>query len=135
MDISPSIAFSGPICNHVWTMHKVEKWRLQELALILRRLMELLKQGDNQEWAGVFDHYTQEVHGILLTRNYDSDTLNRLIQNIQNCFSGMSSFKNLVLRHDNTSQMSKLNKDFYEEKVLLIKALVDFEKRLQVYIN
>jgi hypothetical protein len=116
-------------------MHKVEKWRLEEMALILRRLMELLKQGGNQEWASVFDHYTQEVHGILLTRNYDGDTLSRLIQNIQNCFSGMSSFKNLVLRHDNTTQMSRLNQEFYEEKVRLIEALVDFEKRLQVYIN
>jgi hypothetical protein len=116
-------------------MQKVEKWRLQELALILRRLTGLLKQGDNREWSSVFEHYRQEVHGILLTRNYDRDTLNRLVQNIQNCFSGMSSFKNLVLHHDNSTQMSKLNQEFYEEKVQLIEALLDFEKRLQIYIN
>jgi len=116
-------------------MYKVEKWRLQELALILRRLTELLKKGDNQEWASVFDHYYQEIHGILLTRNYDRDTINRLVQNIQNCFSGMSSFKNLILRHDNNSEMSRLNQEFYEEKVRLIEALMDFEKRLQVYVN
>lgn len=115
--------------------HQVEKWRLQELALILRRMMDLLKKGDNQEWASVFDHYIQEVHGILLTRDFQRDTLTRLIQNIQNCFSGMSSFKNLVLRHDNTTQMSRLNQEFYEEKLHLIEALLDFEKRMQVYIN
>jgi len=116
-------------------MHKVEKWRLQELALILSRLTDLLKLGDNQEWASVFDHYHQEIQAILLTRNYDRETINRHIQNIQNCFSGMSSFKNLILRHDNTSEMSRLNQEFYEEKVRLIEALMDFEKRLQVYVN
>lgn len=116
-------------------MHKVEKWRLQELGLILKRLTDLLKQGDNQEWAAVFDHYYQELNFILISRNYDSEALNRLILNIQNCFSGLSSFKNLVLRHDNSTQMSRLNQEFYEEKVHLIEALVDFEKRLQVYIN
>ena len=114
-------------------MQKVERWRLQELALILKKMAELLKKGENNEWANVFAHFLVETQDTLTRQTQDVEVLKRLVYNIKNCFSGMSSFKNLVLRHDNSVEMSRLNQAFLDEKLQLLEALRELEKGMAEY--
>jgi hypothetical protein len=116
-------------------MQKIEKWRLEELALVLHDLSELLRKGDNCEWANVFFHFHDESQKIISKKEFDLHLLKRLIQNIKNCFAGVSSLRNLVLWHMNSRENSKVNQDFKHSRARLLKILDDIEQRTIEYIN
>ncbi|MFP4082342.1 MAG: hypothetical protein ACLFVG_06235 [Candidatus Aminicenantes bacterium] len=114
---------------------KIEKWRIKELASVLHNLSELLRKGDNSEWANVFHHFHSECQKIITHPEFDFDSLKRLIQNIKNCFLDMSSLRNLELRHTDSEENMKINRDWQHGRAHLIEVLQDMENRSIEYIN
>jgi len=116
-------------------MQKIEKWRMEELALILEQLADLLKRGDNCEWANVFFHFHHESREIISSKELDLNHVKNLLMNIKNCFSSMNSFKNLVLWHENEEEKMRLNQYSHKTKVHLLKIMTDIEDRSVEYLS
>lgn len=110
-------------------MQKIEKWRVEELALLLKDLSELLRKGDNSEWANVFSHFHDESKRIIFRDEFDLDSLKKLIINIKNCFSRGGDFTSLILWHENTDEKERLNQDFSFTRARLFVILKDMEHR------
>ena len=127
--------FSGQFCHYLNTMQKIEKWRIEELALMLNELAVLLKTGNSREWANVFVHFHDESQNIISKEEFDLDSLNKLVKNVKNCFFGNSSFKNIVLWHENSEMKRKINLNLYLIRARLMKILMDIEDRAIVHIN
>lgn len=111
-------------------MQKVEKWRVEELALVLSELTDLLKAGDNREWANVFSHYYDETQKIVAKTEFDSSLLSKLVGNVRDCFHTSSSFTKIALKHDNPKEEQKLNQALYLIRARLLKVLKDLEERI-----
>ena len=116
-------------------MQRIEKWRVQELALLLQQLHKLLRKGNNSEWANVFLHFHQEAVGILSNDELDVEALRRLIHNIVNCFDGYHSFTNLSLGSEDSDPRSDLNREFKQAKVRLLAVLSEIDNRTTVYTH
>ncbi len=116
-------------------MQKIEKWRIEELALILKELVSLLKAGSNAEWASVFSHYYFESQKILHEESLDSESLLKLVKNIKACFKEISSLRNLVLWPQDSTQDKDINQDFIALRNRLLLILEEMEKRSREYIN
>jgi hypothetical protein len=116
-------------------MQRVEKWRVQELALLLQQLHKLLMRGNNSEWANVFLHFHQEAIEILSGNELNVEALRRLIHNIVNCFDGYHSFTNLSLGREDSDSGSELNRDFNQAKVRLLTVLSEIDNRTTVYTH
>jgi hypothetical protein len=116
-------------------MQKIEKWRIQEMALVLNRFAELLIEGQNREWGNVFSHFFQEAMIIIQKTELDLDSLKRLILSIKGCFDRASSLRGLILHLDHPSSSEKLNQEFVEERVRLQKILLDLEERTKQLIH
>jgi hypothetical protein len=116
-------------------MHRVEIWRVQELALLLLQLHKLLRRGNNSEWANVFLHFHQEAVDILSRTELNIEALRRLIQNIVNCFDGYHSFTNLSLGRDNSDSGAELNHDFNQTKIRLLAVLSEIDSRTTQYTH
>ncbi len=116
-------------------MQKIETWRVKELALILNELTVLLKAGNVHDWANVFSHFFDESQKIISKNEFDSDSLNKLIKNIKNCFFSSSSFTNIILKHENPEEKAGLNQSLYLTRARLLKTLMDLDDRLVDYIN
>jgi len=110
-------------------MQKVEKWRIQELAMMLNHMHELLMLGNNSEWANVFLHFHHEAVGLLTQNDLELEVLKRLIQNIANCFEGFHSFTNLSLGREDLEGKSEWNQDFQKAKGRLISVLTEIDRR------
>jgi hypothetical protein len=113
----------------------VEKWRIQELALLLKQLHVLLIKGNNGEWANVFLHFHQEAVEILSGDELSIEALRRLIHNIVNCFDGYHSFTNLSLGREDSDLGSELNRDFNQTKVRLLAVLSEIDSRTTIYTH
>lgn len=116
-------------------MQRVEKWRVQELALLLQQLYELLMKGNNSEWANVFLHFHQEAMDILSRAEMNIEALRRLIHNIVNCFDGYHSFTNLSLGMEDSDSRSELSHDFNQTKMRLLAVLSEIDKRTTEYTH
>lgn len=116
-------------------MQKIEKWRIKELAQVLNQMSQLLREGKNAEWGNVFSHFALEANKISEKKKLELSFLIKLIQNIVNCFEGGSSLRNLILRHENPSRMTKLNRDFMQRRNLLSEILTDMEAKWTEPIN
>ena len=116
-------------------MQKIEKWRLEELALVLKHLAELLSKGDNREWANVFLHFYQESQYMIASKAFNLEQILKLIRNIKNCYSGASSFMNLVLYHDNEKEKKRFNQDLFKARTRLLKIMAELEDRSVDYIS
>lgn len=116
-------------------MKKVEKWRVEEMSLLLTWLATLLNEGRNPEWAAVFSHFDQESRLLLAEELIDPAKLARLIGNIKACFVAPCSFPDLILKTDHLANESALNAEFLRVKVRLCRALEDMEATLVEYIN
>ncbi len=121
--------------HHKDTMQKIEKWRIQELTQVLNQISILLREGKNAEWANVFSHFAQEANKISEKRELKLDYLIRLIQNIMNCFDGGSSLQNLILQHENSNRMARLNLEFNQSRELLSEIFAQMETKLTEPIN
>lgn len=109
---------------------KIEKWRIKELALVLNELADLLKAGNNREWANVFYHFQKEAETIFEKPHFDGDLTMKLIRNIKNCFSSFTSFKNNIPSMDATGKGIKIIKNFCLTKNRLAQILEDMESQL-----
>lgn len=116
-------------------MQKVEKWRVEELALVLNELAVLLKVGENIEWANVFSHYHDESKQIVAKKEFDSESLKKLVINIMNCFDKNSSFMNIGLKHENPREEQKLNQALYLTRARLLTVIRDMEERIIEHIH
>jgi hypothetical protein len=116
-------------------MQRVEKWRIQELALLLQQLHKLLMKGNNSEWANVFLHFHQETVEILSRDELSVEALRRLIHNIVNCFDGYHSFTNLSLGREDSDSRSELNHDFNQTKMRLLAVLSEIDSRTTIYTH
>lgn len=114
-------------------MQRIEKWRIKELALVLNRLVNLLKKGDQREWANVFAHFYQETQELL--PELDFYTLQKLIQNIKNCYEGSNSFASLILDISLSGENEKLNREFFKARTRLYKILLQMEEQGTIYIH
>jgi hypothetical protein len=116
-------------------MQNIENWRIQELGMILEEIASILKQGENPEWAGVFDHFDSELRQINSAKTVDSRALQRLVRNISACFSSGSSFPALVLQSNQSRDRAGLDLRFARTKADLWRALKDLESRLTQYVH
>ena len=110
-------------------MQKVEKWRIQEMGQVLTRLSQLLRQGENAEWANVFAHFAQEAQNIVRQKKFSLEVLKRFVYNIINCFESGSSLRNLVLIQKNGKQMEVLNQEFRDTIKHLLEILAAIEEK------
>jgi len=116
-------------CHYYTTMQKVEKWRVQELALMLKHFHELLMKGGNNEWANVFLHFHHEATEILSRDDFKLEPLKKLVQNIANGFESFHSVTNLSLGHEDLEAKSEWNRTFQRAKTRLISILTEIDKR------
>lgn len=116
-------------------MDKIERWRLEELFLLLDQLVSLLRQGFNPEWAGVFSHFSEESRILLAISPLDTVKLKKLVRNIHACFVSPSSFPSLRLKPKIPSQEDVLDVEFQKVKGRLCQALKEMETRLVDYVH
>jgi hypothetical protein len=116
-------------------MQKIEKWRIQEMAQVLNRLSQLLRLGDNSEWANVFSHFAKEAQNLIDQKILKLDGLKRLSQNIINCFDSTSSLRNLVLIQENNKKMEILNQEFRDTIRVLFEILAAMEEKWTESVN
>ncbi len=116
-------------------MQKIEKWRLEELALVLNHLAELLSKGNNRDWAAVFSHFHQESQLIIAAQEFNLEQVRKLIMNIKNCYSGVSSFMSLSLHHENEKEKTELNQKLLMARTRLLKIMAELENRTIEYIS
>jgi hypothetical protein len=116
-------------------MQNIENWRIQELGLILRELVSILREGENPEWAGVFDHFDSELRQIISAKTIDALALQRLVRNINACYSSGSSFPAMALKAGPSRDQSNLDLRFARAKADLWRALEDLEIRLTQYVH
>lgn len=116
-------------------MQKIEKWRVEELALVLKQLGDILKRGNDFEWANVFFHFYEESQAINDLEKLDLDNLKKLLRNIKNCFTGVSSLMNLVLWHENSEEKILINEEFPQIRARLLKILNEIEIRTVEYVS
>ncbi len=130
-----SLDFFYKFCHDKLTVQKIEKWRIKELALVLSEIADMLRSGDNAEWANVFSHFQNESMNIISKMEFDLDALRKLITNIKNCFLGTHAFTNLALWHENTEKRTKLNQSLAFIRARLLEILNDMENRLPEHIH
>ncbi|MBM3284572.1 MAG: hypothetical protein FJY81_01730 [Candidatus Aminicenantes bacterium] len=116
-------------------MQKIEKWRVEELSLLLGWLVSLLKEGLNPEWAAVFSHFDDESREILAVDPVNRAKLEKLVHSIKACFAPPCSFLYLSLARGNPAEQNGLDAEFLGVKVRLCRALKDIEDRLRDYVN
>lgn len=116
-------------------MQKIERWRIQELTMVLKELAHMLKQGDNREWANVFEHFLLEAEGILLRDVFNLEEFKRLVQNILCCYLEGDSFRNLKITGGQETRERKLNQELGRLKSRLYYLLTDLQTRFVEYIH
>jgi molecular chaperone GrpE (heat shock protein) len=116
-------------------MQKIEKWRVEELALVLNELAVLLRAGDSSEWASVFLHFLEEAEKIISRKEFDSEAIEKLARNILNCFDRNSSFLNISLKNENPKEEQKLNQALLLTRARLLNVLNDIQKRIIEHIH
>jgi hypothetical protein len=111
-------------------VQKIEKWRVQELAMVLEKMSELFKDGGNAEWGSVFLHFSQETKRIFGQKIFNPESLGKLVLNIRGCFSGLSSLKNIVLVHSDRARMKEINREFLGARGRLLEILDELDARM-----
>ena len=129
------VDFFPQFWHYLKTMQKIEKWRIQELMLVLQQLILTLKRGNSPEWANVFAHYHSESQGIFMKGHFDLHEIKKLVRNIYNCFMEGKSFTNLAFQLENQEEAYTLNNELYEYRVRLYRILNEMEERLTEYIH
>lgn len=116
-------------------MQKIETWRIKELSLVLQQMTELLRQGNNREWANVFSHFRTESQNIVTKKEFDANQIERLTRNIKNCFHNTSTLRNLVLSRESSLPDLDINQEFLQTKAHLLKILDDMKERMVEHIH
>ena len=131
----PKMEFVILLWYNAGMVNKIERWRLEELSLLLDQLASVLRQGFNPEWASVFSHFGEESRTLLAINPIDTTKLGRLVKNIQACFLSPSSFPSLRLKPEISSQENFLTLEFLKVKARLCLALEEMDARLIKYVH
>jgi hypothetical protein len=116
-------------------MTKIEKWRLQELIMVLQDLVESLKRGEQREWHHVFEHFVMEAEQILQKNTVRTEDFKRLVHNILCCFLEGDSFRNMRLFSGESMEEKGMEKRFQNQKARLYHLLTDLQMRFVEYIH
>ena len=116
-------------------MQKIEKWRIQELVLVLDELSIILKKGKNTEWSNVFSHYHLEAQKLLESKTLQVDKLDRLIFNIKNCFHSGSSLDNPLIFEDMQKEFYGILKEFKTARLRLLGIIRQMEDQLVEFVH
>ncbi len=116
-------------------MHRLERWRLEELEMLLDDLAVALKAGGHPEWAGVFGHFGQEMALIRGGGNINPAELRRLVRNIGLCFDGSSSFPGIFLESKNPTKSAALKLRLTQLRAKTAGALNEINLRLIEFVN
>ncbi|MFO7866540.1 MAG: hypothetical protein R6V02_06980 [Candidatus Aminicenantes bacterium] len=115
-------------------MSQVEMWRIKELIIILNELTEILRRGNNREWAAVFEHYKAESKQILNNKKFSSHELKNLVRNIRCGIKG-PHFSPFHIDIDVPCEEPEIFKDFLHCKTQLNQILDEMDNRFFEYIN
>ncbi|MFA9453098.1 MAG: hypothetical protein ACERK6_04210 [Candidatus Aminicenantaceae bacterium] len=116
-------------------MLKIEKWRIEELALVLSDIVASLHQGENREWANVFVHFLSEAERIHLKDRVYIDEFKRLVHNILCCYLEGDSFRRMILFPGNSEESLTRNKQFHHLQARLYHLLTDLQTRFVVFVH
>jgi hypothetical protein len=129
------VDFLKRVWHYGFTMQKIERWRIEELTLVLKEIVRLLKQGENREWANVFEHFLLEAEGILLRDAFNLEEFKRLVQNILCCYLEGDSFRKLEINEKQEKKRWDLNQKLNRLKGRLYYLLTDLQTRFVEYIH
>ena len=113
----------------------IEKWRIEELILVLADIVETLQQGENREWANVFEHFLMEAERIHMKDRIHIEEFKRLVHNIICCFLEGDSFRRMILFPGNSDESQTRNKDFQHLQARLYHLLTDLQTRFVEFIH
>jgi hypothetical protein len=116
-------------------MLKIEKWRIEELTLVLSDIVESLQQGENREWANVFSHYFSEAERFLLKDRVHIEEFKRLVHNILCCFLEGDSFRRMVLFPGDSEESLNQNRRFRHQQARLYRLLTDLQTRFVEFVH
>ncbi len=116
------------------TMLKIERWRIEELILVLKDLVDSLHREENRDWAHVFDHYLSEAERLLLTNTIRVDEFKRLVHNILCCYLEGDSFRRMAFP-ETTQERKRRNKNFQLRKARLFHLLTELQARFVEYVH
>jgi hypothetical protein len=114
---------------------KLEKWRIEELVLVLKDLVSTLHQSENREWANVFDHFLGEAESLLLKDSIRIGACRQLVQNILCCFLEGDSFRRMTLIPGESEEHQVKNIHFRRLKARLYHVLTELQSRFVEYVN
>jgi hypothetical protein len=129
------VDFLRRVWQNGFAMQKIERWRIEELTLVLKEMVSLLKRGENREWANVFEHFLLEAEGILLRDAFNLEEFKRLVQNILCCYLEGDSFRSLEIEEGRKDALQDLNQKLNRLKGRLYYLLTDLQSRFVEYIH
>lgn len=116
-------------------MNYIEKWRMDELSLVLKRIGLVLQAGGQAEWAGVFHHFQEEADSLSRVPPVEKETVERLARNIQACLRNGTSLRCPLLVHEDESIGEGLFREYHRMRLRLLKILGELEECLRFVIN
>jgi len=116
-------------------MSVIEKWRIEELALVLKELLGSLHSGENREWANVFEHFLHEAELLLLSDPLQTTACRQLVQNILCCFLEGDSFRRLKLLPGDSENHERQNRSFRRLQARLYHLLTELQSRFVEYVH
>jgi hypothetical protein len=116
-------------------MLKIEKWRIEELVLVLGDIVDSLKQGENRDWASVFEHYLREAERFHLKDRVHIEEFKRLVHNIICCYLEGDSFRRMILFLGDSEESQTRNKKFHHQQARLYHLLTDLQTRFVEFVH
>lgn len=127
-------------CWGIWhdtidSMSYIEKWRMEELSLVLNRMALILQAGGQSEWAGVFHHYQDEAETLARIPPIEIEKAERLACNLRACLRDGGSLRQPQLSHEDQSIGSGLLREYLKLRMRLLQILDDLEERLTLMVH
>jgi len=113
----------------------IEKWRVDELSMVLNRIALILQAGGQSEWAGVFRHYHEEADSLSRITPIEIDKLERLTMNLCACLEDGCSLRNPQLLHEDDRVGTSLLREYVMLRTRLFQILADLKNRLRETIH
>lgn len=116
-------------------MQKIEKWRVEELVLVLSELADLLRMKNQPEWANVFAHYQFEASRLLIKNPFDLPEIKNLLKNIRYCFSSIDTSHSSPFSSENQRTERSSQAELLTLRNRLIRIIDEMESRIREYIH
>ena len=106
----------------------ITRWHAGYNISQLSELSGLLRKGDDYEWANVFFHFHQESQKIISGKEFNLESLKKLITNIRNCFQGANSMNDITLRQKNSEERNRINQELCLIRARLLNIIENVEE-------